>query len=62
MLILQELVCVATVPTGWFRIQNEAYFRNRQERIRLEIQALKPTSVFPFNISNFYGEGRKQEG
>jgi len=55
-------VRVKTVPTGWLQIENEANFRKRQERIRLEIQALKPASAFPFNMSNVYGKGCKKEG
>jgi hypothetical protein len=63
MLILQERVCVCeNIPTGWLRIQDEAYFRNRQDRIHLEIHPLKPASVFPFNISNVSGKGSKQKG
>lgn len=53
---------VKAVHTGWLQIQNEANFRKRQERIRLEIHALKPATAFPFNMSNVYGKGCKKLG
>ena len=52
---------VKTVPTGWLQIQYEANFLNILKRIRLEIDALKPASAFPFNMSNAYGKGCKKK-